>query len=1233
MATQTTSINSSGTLYVAGGIDEVMISTGSVLFNGSSQYLKITSSLNFFSAFGNLGTGSKTIEFWTYYIASGAGDVGYTYDKYNIFGNWVASAVNGRFALGINNFDKVSFVYTTGVSAASVVYTTASVPKGTWTHIAFVCVGTTAITIYINGVRETLTVDLSSHVGASAVVNDTTVWYNIGGQNQTGAGGPYTGYYNGYISNFRIVNGVAVYSTNTNFTPPTAPLTSVYNTVFLLNKIYGQSNANNIIDSSVYQSTVTNVGSAVATNVNPFYAGEVGSLRFDGSSQYLTAQSSSTAWTFGTGAFTIELWAYITSGSTYQFLLGNNVNVSGYMMIGINVPVTGTQTIAIGASGVNWPVQFGNSITFSSNTWYHIAITRTGTTNRAFINGVQLGSNITDSTSWSFSANTPWIGNQSGGTSFGGYISNLRIVNGQAIYATNFTVPTQPLSTGVYTTQTSLLLTTPFASSSTAFKDSSINNFTVTNVGGTTATTFTPFISNLSNAPSVLNTVERINTLGLQSAGEIDEITLAQGSMVFNGSTTRVTLPFGFINPGSQDFTIEGWVYPLSSTIAAFFVGQADLTTAGGSSIVCYINGGASTSDLYVGAGGAAITSPTCPVGQWSHVAYVRYGATGGTWRSYLNGALTSSTSITGAVNVGSTTYPPSIGGFMDSARNMFNGYISNHRIVVGTAVYTSSTFTTPILPLTSIPNTRSLFSSPNSSQLVQDFSTASNTTTNVGGVTGTGLNPFATVGSANFNGVNQNLILSTAASGPLDLATGAPDWTVECWFYPLTVSGSQAIFWKGGATGSVNPSYALWLSGATPQWIVGNGAGGGGTQNLSALTANKWYHFALIRSGGYLNNFVNGVAGTPTAIAFTLANTSNPSLSIGNSTADGSSRPFLGYISNFRIVKGVAVYSTNTNFTPPTSPLTAVGTQTSLLLNTPYGTQFIKDFSPNNLSVTSTNATTSTIINPFIGYLGNPASLTGTVQRVSGQGLQVSGSFDEFSMNRGSIQFNGSSQLLTVPTNTAFVFGTGDFTVEGWYYFNSIAADNGLILLGTGANGGSNFSAWWLRYNPTAYGNAVLAFYRYDGTETTNNFSFPTSNYLVTNTWYHIACSRQGTNLRMFLNGAQVGTTITSSLNFASVNSDPLQIGKVITGGGTFYFNGYASNIRVIKGVAIYSTNTNFTPPTQPFSSTDIYSTQTSILLNTVAYRPLNTVDSSLNNFTVTPIASPLPSELNPFR
>ena len=192
-----------------------------------------------------------------------------------------------------------------------------------------------------------------------------------------------------------------------------------------------------------------------------------------------------------------------------------------------------------------------------------------------------------------------------------------------------------------------------------------------------------------------------------------------------------------------------------------------------------------------------------------------------------------------------------------------------------------------------------------------------------------------------------------------------------------------------------------------------------------------------------------------------------------------------------------------------------------------------------------------------FIDNSPSPKTVT------SNNGVAISTAQSKFGGTSGF--FDGTDDYLTSPQNAAFNFGTGDFTVEGWYYFTAIGSSQALVALGTGAYGGTTYTGWVIRYDV-----GTLMFYRYDGTETPYTFSTT----LVVNTWYHIACARNGTNLRMFVNGLQIGTTATSSTSYNNVNSDPLQIGKQYTGAGTSYFNGYIDELRITKGVARYTSN-----------------------------------------------------------
>lgn len=185
--------------------------------------------------------------------------------------------------------------------------------------------------------------------------------------------------------------------------------------------------------------------------------------------------------TLGTNNHTIEFWMYQTSRNTYavSFSYGNTsyfATNNYYMDVGEN----GLGFVVGNGSG-NWAINVNGGAARSLNTWHHYAIVRNGTTFTLYINGTSVGS-ATSSTNITAQGDVFRIGNT---TTYpiNGYISNFRFVNGTAVYTSNFTPPTSPL-TAIPNTQ--ILLQ--------GLTDRSPNAFTVTNNGGVTlSTTVSPF--------------------------------------------------------------------------------------------------------------------------------------------------------------------------------------------------------------------------------------------------------------------------------------------------------------------------------------------------------------------------------------------------------------------------------------------------------------------------------------------------------------------------------------------------------------------------------------------------------------------------------------------------------------------------------------------------------------------------------------------------------------------
>jgi hypothetical protein len=155
--------------------------------------------------------------------------------------------------------------------------------------------------------------------------------------------------------------------------------------------------------------------------------------------------------------------------------------------------------------------------------------------------------------------------------------------------------------------------------------------------------------------------------------------------------------------------------------------------------------------------------------------------------------------------------------------------------------------------------------------------------------------------------------------------------------------------------------------------------------QTTTNLSLNTWTHVAVVVTSGTLAIYFNGVAQVLTGGGLTGINvTGTLALSVGNLGGTGTQYLYQGYLSNVRIVKGVAVYTGN--FTPSTVPLQATqpagtnisaitGTSTGLLLNTVSGA-LLADSSTNGFGPSSTTVAPS--------YNSSwPFSLTGYQNRV----------------------------------------------------------------------------------------------------------------------------------------------------------------------------------------------------------------------------------------------------------
>jgi hypothetical protein len=252
---------------------------------------------------------------------------------------------------------------------------------------------------------------------------------------------------------------------------------------------------------------------------------------------------------------------------------------------------------------------------------------------------------------------------------------------------------------------------------------------------------------------------------------------------------------------------------------------------------------------------------------------------------------------------------------------------------------------------------------------------------------------------------------------------------------------------------------------------------------------------------------------------------------------------------------------------------------------------------------------------------------------QISNSALTIYGNYSyspgyTFTPGQTSVFFNGTTDAIRnlSTASTALDLSTGDFTIEAWIYKTTSQQGNilSLVNVSSGSNAGLSLQT-----------SATNTFTQNDGVTATVN-----SGTFSLNTWTHVAAVRTAGNTQLYLNGVASGATFTQ----APRASQYFQIGCTVTT-TLIFFPGYISNLRVVKGVAVYSGT--FTPPSlAPLAisgaasaaaypstanvNTSFASSATSILACQSAMDIL--VDNSVYKFPITVAGTPAANGLNPY-
>lgn len=357
------------------------------------------------------------------------------------------------------------------------------------------------------------------------------------------------------------------------------------------------------------------------------------------------------------------------------------------------------------------------------------------------------------------------------------------------------------------------------------------------------------------------------------------------------------------------------------------------------------------------------------------------------------------------------------------------------------------------------------------------------------------------------------------------EFAFGTGDFLVEGWFYLNSVGSTQTLAGTmHGSDGDV--TWALQVTSAgklrfqswTIAFVTGN----------TTLVAGRWYHLAASRVGSNVYAFVDGIQdGVLAAGGMNLSGAAGAGLWIGH--ADGL---FNGYMTNLRIVKGQGI---SASFSVPTDSYP-----------NPNSDPYINDVT---LLMHMDGVNGGTSFPDVKGHIVTPTLVT------------TSSTIPKFGSAAAAF---GAGSSLSVPSSTDFDMA-GDFTIECWMYVDPTMPDSARLFSRGAFNQTNNLSIeidvnnrrLGLRMNDTGGAPGLY----------TSSLAYSFS------TWHHVAVSRTGTTVQVFVDGVSKGTTTNGNVANAAT---PFLIGA-LNGTPNFEFKGYIDEFRVTKGVGRYTTT--FTP------------------------------------------------------
>ena len=899
--------------------------------------------------------------------------------------------------------------------------------------------------------------------------------------------------------------------------------------------------------------TFNRIGSTQISTAQSKFGGA--SAYFDGTGDYLTMPAN-TAFAFGAGDFTIECWFRKTSGTNNGIL--SLSGISTYFTTTDSITLTAYQNKIAGYVGATGFGGYAAQTTLIDNQWYHVALVRSSGVAKVYLNGVAepafasgASSTLTDTTSFGYTYLLIG-GYYATSTLWNGYIDDLRITKGVARYAGNFTLPTGAASSDAfsttYGTRTANLIIAHDAVSSPSVVALTSN-----------VVAAAPAITLSSDSLSIAST-----NVGSSNTGTITVTNTGTTSLMLSGLTFTGTDAADYSVSGCSSAVAAGATCTLTVTFTPTTAGSKTATlsiahNATGSPSTVSLSSTAVAPAISLSSSNLSIASTDVGSSNTGTITVTNTGTAPLTVASLtLTGTDAASYSVSGcssAVAAGATctltvTFTPTSGGSKTATLSIAHNATGSP----STVSLSSTAVATPAISLSS-----------SNLSIASTYIGSSNTSTIT--VTNTGTAPLA-VDSLTFTGTDA---ASYSVSGCSSAVAAGATCTLTVTFAPTTTGSKTAT-----------------LS------IAHNATGSPSTVSLSSTALTPVPAISLSASTLSFSSISLGTTSTST---ITVNNTGTADLTISSLSITGANAAEFS-------VSGCssAITAGGSCFLAITFAPTAAGSKLASLsiVHNATGSPTIVSLDGTGAAVVAAvdqNFSATSLLMHMDGTNGSTAFIDATgknaITRVGD--TQISTAQSKF--GGASAYFDGTGDRLTLPANTAFAFGTGDFTIECWFNVSSLATNKGIFQLSNSSN-----------YYTSNTASILMSTYQGKITINLMAISAQTSLTVTDGSWYHVALVRSSGITKIYINGGlrtEVGTSgaITDSNNYSYAYLGIGAYGSSSTVLPTQTWNGYIDEFRITKGIARYTGN--FTLPTTAFYNTasttslDPYFNQVSALLH----------------------------------